>query len=105
MKRIVSFLANVFNHWSAYKVLNPTEATALISKNLSKTYEIGILEDWDSTSDVIYRDGKIVHGANPTISSSWGTPVLRVVEDNLFIPVWKYSGRVRCWRHTRMLVI
>jgi len=102
---IVSCLANLFNHWSKYRVLDVSETAKYVSKNLNKTYAVGILEDWFSTSDIIFKDGKTVPNAGPQISSPWGTPVLYVVEDNIFIATWRYSDHALHWSSDSVVVI
>lgn len=67
---------------------------------MNKDHEIlvGIHEDFSCTADVVWKDGRMVRGASPHISSNWGTPVIYDADRDAFIPCWKRTFGMAQWR-------
>lgn len=60
---------------SEFKAFDWVKAAELIKKHKALKARVGLQEDWDYTSGMIYDEGPIMDG-DPYVASVWATPIL-----------------------------
>lgn len=64
----------------------------IIKKDPECCISLGLREDWNNTSGVIYEDGKIVARALMYLTSCWATPIINVWRDGQ-----EEDEEIECW--------
>ena len=87
--KIFDWLFGRLNNQKTLDVEKAVKICKMFGSNV--TIYAGIQEDFYFTADTIFKNGNMVYGANPQITSDWGTPCLFIEEQNQFIPCWTYG--------------
>jgi len=82
----------VYEEYSAYKVFNFKRCYETIDRYATKDMyvEVGILEDWHSTSDILVENGVLNENVDFQQWSTRGTPAMKI--NGSVVPCFIYSN-------------
>ena len=76
-----------------FKYLDWDKAKKVCEQFPTATIIAGLLEDWDCTSGIIFKNGKYNTKSYLYVSSRWATPYLDV--DGMEIPCWTNEDKYK----------
>lgn len=81
---------------SRMKYLNWDKVREIIRKNPNSVIQVGLLEDWNNTGDIIYNKGEYPYHYHVYTQSTWATPIVIIDEQKYVCYSFKKTEPIMC---------